>query len=113
MARLFVIVPLVAVGMLIFAVIDLVRIENERVRALPKPAWVVIVVLLPIVGPLLWFILGRGRLGQVRSSFDTAPVAPDDDPAFLNSLGRDREQEERIRRLEQELSELDDDPPKD
>jgi hypothetical protein len=113
MARLFVIVPLVAVGMLIFAVIDLVRIENERVRGLPKAAWVVIVVVLPIIGPLLWFIIGRERFGRVRSSGPAGPIAPDDDPAFLNSLGRDREQEERIRRLEQELSELDDDPSKD
>lgn len=112
MARLFVIVPLVAAGMLIFAVIDLIRIENERVRALPKPAWVVVVVLLPIIGPLLWFILGRERFGRVRSG-TSGPVAPDDDPAFLSGLGRDREQEERIRRLEQELSELDDDAPKD
>ena len=113
MARLFVIVPLIAAGMLIFAVIDLIRIENERVRALPKPAWVVIVVVLPIIGPLLWFLLGRERYGQVRSGGRSGPVAPDDDPAFLSRLGRDKEQEERIRRLEQELSELDDDSSKD
>jgi hypothetical protein len=36
-------------------------------------------------------------------------LAPDDDPAFLRGLGKDKEQEERIRRLEQELAELDDD----
>jgi hypothetical protein len=113
MARLFVILPVIAAGMLIFAVIDLIRIENERVRGIPKAAWVVIVVLLPIIGPLLWFIIGRERFGRVRAPGPAAPVAPDDDPAFLTSLGRDREQEERIRRLEQELSELDDDASKD
>jgi uncharacterized protein YigA (DUF484 family) len=35
-------------------------------------------------------------------------VAPDDDPEFLNRLRRDRDQEARIRKLEQELAELDD-----
>jgi hypothetical protein len=36
-------------------------------------------------------------------------MAPDDDPAFLRSLGSDQEQDERIRQLEQELADLDDD----
>ena len=34
-------------------------------------------------------------------------VAPDDDTDFLRRLGQDAEQDERIRRLEQELAELD------
>ena len=38
-------------------------------------------------------------------------VAPDDDPTFLSGLRREEEQNERIRQLEQELSDLDDDPP--
>jgi hypothetical protein len=112
MARLFVIVPLIAVAALIFALIDVVRIENARVRALPKALWVVIVVILPVIGPALWFIFGRARYGQVRA-VSRGPIAPDDDPEFLGTLGRDLEQEDRIRKLEQELSELDDDQPKD
>ena len=112
MARLFVIVPLIAVAVLVLALIDLVRIENERVRALPKPLWVVIVVVLPVVGPALWFLLGRERHGRVRPAA-RGPVAPDDDPDFLSRLNREKQQEERIRKLEQELSELDDDQPKD
>lgn len=32
--------------------------------------------------------------------------APDDDPAFLQSIGTDFDQEERIRRLEEELAAL-------
>jgi hypothetical protein len=112
MARLFIIIPLVAAAMLIFAVIDLIRIENERVRALPKTLWVVIVILLPIIGPILWFIIGRERYGRVRPAAHR-PVAPDDDPAFLGGLGRDHAQEERIRRLEQELSDLDNDQSED
>ena len=62
--------------------------------------------LIPIIGAILWFVLGKDRSsgrGQARR------MAPDDDPAFLRRLGTDQEQDERIRKLEQELAELDDD----
>ena len=99
-----------AVVLDLFAVIDLVLIDRSRVRAFPKVFWVIIILVVPFVGALLWFLVGRdwnSRGGQRRT------VAPDDDPAFLRDLRRDEEQDERIRRLEQELADLDDDPPKD
>ncbi len=67
-----------------------------------KPIWILIVVLLPVLGGILWFVVGRTR----RSA---APVrrAPDDDPDFLGSIGSVRDQDERIRRLEEELAALD------
>lgn len=93
----------------IFAVIDIVLIDKNRVRAFPKPVWILIVVAVPLVGAILWFVVGR-QWG-VRSQQQT--TAPDDDPAFLRNLRRDEEQDERIRRLEQELAEFDDDKPQE
>ena len=93
----------------IFAVIDIVLIDKNRVRAFPKPVWILIVVAVPLVGAILWFVVGR-QWG-VRSQQQT--TAPDDDPTFLRNLRRDEEQDERIRRLEQELAELDDDKPQE
>ena len=61
-----------------------------------------------VTGALLWFLIGRAPL---RNRPVTRVVAPDDDPNFLQSIRRDEEAAERIRRLEQELAELDDDPP--
>ena len=67
----------------------------------------------PVIGGVLWFLLGRGRKSGQSSTRRT--VAPDDDPEFLGSSRRppsdlDRETtDERIRRLEQELSDLDGD----
>ena len=64
--------------------------------------------LLAVLGALLWFFVGHGwgsRGGERRT------IAPDDDPSFLKNLRRDEDQDERIRRLEQELADLDDDPP--
>lgn len=92
----------------VFALIDLILIDRRRVRAFPKIVWGIIIVLVPFVGALLWFFVGHewGSRGGERRT-----IAPDDDPSFLKNLRRDEDQDERIRRLEQELADLDDDPP--
>jgi hypothetical protein len=110
MARFLVILPFVAVALDVFAIIDVILTDRRRVRALNKFVWIVIIFLLPVIGAILWFFLGKER--QDRGG-EPRRVAPDDDPNFLRTIRRDEEQDERIRRLEQELAELDDDPPKE
>ena len=112
MVRLWVILGVAAVVFTIYAAVDCALFDRSRIRGLPRGWWIVVILLVPIIGGLLWFIVGRGRairVGKVgpRSS------APDDDPDFLRRLRADAEHEERIRRLEQELAELDDDTPSD
>ena len=109
MIRFAVPAALIVIGLFVFALVDLTLTDRARVRTLPKPAWF-FVLFVPVVGAVLWLIFGKER-GDRGGSRRT--VAPDDDPAFLANLRRDEEQDERIRRLEQELAELDDDPPKD
>ncbi|PRY67039.1 phospholipase D-like protein [Glaciihabitans tibetensis] len=106
MARLLVVLVGVLVAFTVFALIDLLMTEKSRVRALNKPLWALVIIVLPALGGILWLALGKSRNGPSTVARSTAP---DDDPAFLKGLGRDKEQDERIRRLEQELSELDDD----
>ena len=110
MARFLVILPFVIIAAYIFGIIDVVLTDERRVRALNKPLWIVIIIVLPIVGTLLWLLLGKERKDRGGAQ---RQMAPDDDPSFLSSLRNDEEAEERIRRLEQELADLDDDPPKD
>jgi len=103
--RWFIILAVVLVVATVYSVIDCALIPANRVRGLKKPAWIVIILLLPVVGLVLWFTIGRARVGQEAK----LRLAPDDDPAFIGTLGRDREQDERIRRLEEELAALDSD----
>lgn len=109
MARLlFILVP-VAVAFWVYSIVDCAMQPPTRHRGVSKPAWLVIAILLPVLGGILWFVVGRGRASSA------APVrAPDDDPAFLRGLGSQSEQDERIRRLEEELAQLDaeDDDPR-
>jgi hypothetical protein len=110
MTRLLVILPFVVLALDVFAIVDVILTDQRRVRALPKIVWVILIVLVPIVGALLWFFIGKERNDR---GGERRTIAPDDDPTFLRNLRRDEEHDERIRRLEQELAELDDDPPKD
>ena len=106
MVRVYLVVGLAVVIFSIYAVIDCAMTDHQRARGIPKPLWVLVILVVPVIGAVLWFVVGKDRSagnGQLRR------VAPDDDPAFLKRLGTDQEQDERIRRLEQELAELDDD----
>lgn len=106
MARVLLIAGVAATFFTVYAVVDCAVTARERVRGIPKVAWIAVIVLLPVVGGILWFLIGKDRTTG-RPARGNA--APDDDPAFLQRLGEDSAREERIRQLEQELAELDDD----
>lgn len=111
MARLL---PLaLAFAVLVYALIDCVRTPQDEMPAgLPKPLWLVLIVLLPLVGPVAWLVAwrvsagnrrGPGRPGPARGAPgrrppSRGPVAPDDDPEFLARLERERRRAERQRR---------------
>jgi hypothetical protein len=106
MVRVYLVVGLAAVIFSIYAVIDCAMTDHRRARGIPKPLWVLVILLLPVIGAVLWFVVGKDRSsGKAQRRV----MAPDDDPTFLKRLGTDQEQDERIRKLEQELAELDDD----
>lgn len=109
MPRFWLIAAVVAVAFTVFSLVDCAMTDRLRVRGPRKGVWLLIVLFLPVVGGVLWFTIGRGR---PTSGGARRPVAPDDDPAFLRRLARDADQEERIRKLEEQLSELDGDQPK-
>jgi len=88
MTRLLVVAGVIAVALTVFAFVDAAFFDRLRVRGVPKPAWLVIILVLPIVGALLWFFVGRGPRGAGGSQGGRrrGPVAPDDDPEFLRNL---------------------------
>lgn len=57
MLRLLVV--LAVVGLHVYALVDCMRTRPEQVRGLPFAAWVLVVLLVPVVGPLLWLWSGR------------------------------------------------------
>ncbi|HYJ50761.1 MAG TPA: PLD nuclease N-terminal domain-containing protein [Microbacterium sp.] len=109
MPRVLLILALVATAFWVYTIVDCSVQPATRHRGVSKPIWILIVVLLPVLGGMLWLTVGR-----VRRSTIAARRAPDDDPEFLEKIGTLSDQDERIRRLEEELALLDaeDDDPR-
>ncbi|QQS01412.1 MAG: PLDc_N domain-containing protein [Austwickia sp.] len=110
-----VLLTLALLGFTVYAVVDCIQTEDERVRNLPKLAWVALVLLFTPAGGIAWFIAGRptdaggfprigpgvgpfgggpqdrprgpgGWGGRGGGSGPTGPRGPDDDPDFLKKL---------------------------
>jgi len=80
-----VVVTLAAVGIMVFSFVDVITIDERRVRYLPKAVWAIIVVVISVVGSVLWWTLGRGPKIVGRPA-GAPPLGPDDDPVFLDDL---------------------------
>ena len=50
---------LLVIALMIGALIDIITREDAQVKFLPKMVWIIIVILLPLIGGILWFAIGR------------------------------------------------------
>ncbi len=103
MARFLIVGGFLAAVFWIFSVVDCAVQPPTRHRGVPKGAWLAIVILIPALGGILWFVIGRSRFGRGSSPLTRAP---EDDPDFLRRV-RNAESDARIARLEEELARLD------
>lgn len=103
---------LVELALLVYCLIDCIQTDSSLVRNLPKPAWVLLIVIVPVVGGIAWLVAGRPERAQRGHrvpwpSTATAGypeyerprrTAPDDDPEFLASIRASDEKHERMLR---------------
>ena len=99
MVRLFVFLAAVQLVLLVLALIG--SLSADRVRNMPRALCVLVILFVPLVGPLAYFLWGRPlppptEGGPARRPA-RRPAAPDDDPDFLRSV--DTEQSRRDREL--------------
>ncbi|WP_327344072.1 PLD nuclease N-terminal domain-containing protein [Streptomyces europaeiscabiei] len=95
---------LVPLALTIYAFIDCLNTPEDEAKHLPKIAWVFIILLFWIVGPIAWLAAGklRGAPGGGRTPSEwhrnqrTEYVAPDDNPEFLKSLAEDNKKDESL-----------------
>ncbi|WP_455117496.1 PLD nuclease N-terminal domain-containing protein [Rothia mucilaginosa] len=98
------------VGLTLYTLLDAVRTPAHEARTLPKWLWVLVTLLFPVVGPLMWLILGRPKaqpaadarrgFGQRRSAPAPSVSSPDDDEEYLRWLKAKAERERRSREAE-------------
>ncbi|RZU49869.1 phospholipase D-like protein [Krasilnikovia cinnamomea] len=111
MVRSFIFLAAVQLALLVLALIG--ALSADRVRTLPRAVWVLVILLIPLCGPIAYYFWGRplpapAEGGPPRRT--ARPASPDDDPDFLRSM--DTEQARRDRELlaqwERELRKPDD-----
>ena len=106
---------------MVVALVDIISSDEAVVRGLPRWGWLLLVVLLPLVGSLVWFAAGRphvasrsgGRYGSQRPGRATAlgfaeydqpgrfiPQDPEADAAFLAQVRARAEQQRRQGEIE-------------
>jgi hypothetical protein len=114
---------IVAIGFVvlwIYCIYDVITTDDAIVRHLPKLLWLVIVVLIPDIGSLLWLGLGRPRVWTRRpstpnrmstSAMSASTPAPFGDPSLdgLSPTVRWREEQARLRVWEAQLQRREDD----
>jgi hypothetical protein len=119
MLRLYLLLAGVEIVLAICALISCLSLAEHEVRALPRIAWVLIILFFPLVGSIAWFAVGRPPAtaapantwrvgGGFPESERSRQVAPDDDPEFLRSLGS-RDDRDLLRRWEDDLRRREDD----
>lgn len=70
----------------VYGLVDVIRTDRRLTRGISKPAWIVVMLVLPVIGAALWFIFGRPRGSRPAKQTFRHPTAPDDDPEFLRAL---------------------------
>ncbi|GIF67276.1 hypothetical protein Ais01nite_53110 [Asanoa ishikariensis] len=129
MVRLYGLLFVAQLVLAVAALISCLSADESEIRALPRIAWVLIILFFPLVGGVAWFLAGRPASRPAAGSRRPGSgfpenerprqQAPDDDPEFLKSLDQrskeDTELFERweadLRRREEDLRKEKEDPP--
>ncbi len=111
------VLPVLALALMIYSLLDCARTPEEDMPArMPKFLWIVLIAILPPVGPIAWIIVSRVKAAEERGGYveptvwssregttfhrpeRPRPMAPDDDPDFLRSLDSDLRRRRKSRR---------------
>ncbi|GAB3681939.1 PLDc N-terminal domain-containing protein [Angustibacter aerolatus] len=108
-------------ALLVFCLIDCIQTDSSIVRNLPKPAWILLIIVLPLIGGIAWLVAGRPERtasaprvpwpstrtsGYPEYERPRPPRGPDDDPDFLRQMKSvDEEHERTMRQWEDDLKE--------
>lgn len=68
MIKLQLLVGIVAFALWVYCLVDAIGTPTDRVRNLPKVAWIIIILLFPLVGSIAWLVAGRPDTGRERRS---------------------------------------------
>jgi len=99
------------IALMIYVLVDCAQDDEVERTQIPKGLWMVLVIVLPYVGPIAWLVVskiarprGGGRTGggdgtgapwPGRPQRRPGPSAPDDDSDFLRQLAEEQARKRR------------------
>jgi hypothetical protein len=99
MARILIVLAVVVIAFTVFTTVYAATADKTKVRAMPKWAWVLMCLLVPIVGGALYLWLGMPKKdGGAGLGKGKRTIAPDDDPSFLRDMQRRLRDQNKKRR---------------
>lgn len=114
MVRLYIALAALAVAFIIYTLAQAIITPAQRVRTLPKYAWLLLIIFLPVLGGVLWLSFGKApRAGGdstsgVRSAgAGAARGVGQEDQASAVAARLAAESDARIEELEERLRQLD------
>jgi hypothetical protein len=103
---------LVILALWVYCIFDVISTDQSRIQNLPKLVWLLIVVLIPPIGPIAWLLLGRPRgasfkvgSGELRTSTPSPPPEPTVTERPPPDPDYQRRREEAIRKHQEEREE--------
>lgn len=104
---------ILCIVLMVYGLMSLWLTPARQVRIFPRWTWFLLIVLLPILGPLCWIVSGTEKPKPGRSA-PPGPKAPDDDPEFLAKLAHEQQLQSweddllewELKRLQQEKEEM-------
>lgn len=106
-SRMYIVLSAVTFLLVIAALVDIITRQDWQVKHLPKMVWVLLVIFLPLIGSVLWFLIGReygesdglgGALARSRPRPGSRAQA-----TAASSEFRPRTTEEQLADLEREI----------
>ena len=108
LSDMYLVISAVTFLLVIGALVDIIKRQDTQVKHMPKIVWVLLVVFLPLVGSVLWFLLGR-EYDRERADRSKMPVrvktrsrTPRPEQ-FVNTTAPARSTEEQLADLEREI----------
>lgn len=96
-----------SIALLVFALIDILTRTDSETRGLPKFGWVILVVLLPLVGSIVWFAVGHEWTRQPRNHGRYVEPSAGSNLHSAPGAGGSDSGDNRVRNTERELADLD------
>jgi len=102
------VISLLVVALMVFALVDIIRRDDAQVKFMPKLVWLLLVVLLPFIGSVLWFGIGREYPeGGIRLERPERPARPKGSRAGTPSVPTASMNPRDTRTTEEQIADLD------